>query len=83
VSPYIPKERRRELDGLIDELGGELEFNGDLNYVLFALCRRWVKPSYNNYKNFLGELTEAAEEIRRRILAEYEDEKIRGCGDVW
>lgn len=80
--PYIKQERRPDLDRLIDHLAHMLKFDGDLNYVLFALCRRGVAPSYNNYKNFIGELTEATEEIRRRILANYEDEKIKSNGDV-
>jgi len=41
-----------------------------------------VSPSYNNYKNFCGELNECVAEIRRRILASYEDEKIEENGDV-
>jgi len=80
--PYIKPERRAELDKLVDQLALTLHYDGDLNYVLFALCRRGIKPSYNNYKNFLGEITESAEEIRRRILAGYEDKKIKEHGDV-
>jgi len=81
--PYIKKERRVIVDREVRRLGQLINFDGDLNYLLFALCKRHVKPSYNNYKNFLGELTEAAEEIRRRILAKYEDGKIEEHGDVW
>ena len=80
--PYVKQERRPSLDPLVDALGNELEFNGDFNYVLYALCKRFVVPSYNNYKNYIGELNEAATEIRRRILSEYEDEKIFENGDV-
>jgi len=59
-----------------------LKRDGDLNYVLYAYCKRHIVPSYANYKNFLGELTEAAAEIRRRLLAPYEDGKIRENGDI-
>ena len=56
--------------------------DGDLNYILFAFCKRHVKPSYNAYKNFCGELQQCATEIERRLLAPYEDTKIKENGDV-
>lgn len=72
--------------------------NGDLNYILFKYAKYHIKPSYNNYKTYIGsiyrvmgeidkedyidEYREAAAEIRRRILADYEDEKIKENGDV-
>jgi hypothetical protein len=56
--------------------------NGTLNYVLFALCKRSVIPGYKNYRDFMAELNESAEEIRRRLLAPYEDAKIKENGDV-
>jgi hypothetical protein len=80
--PYITQEKRHKLQSLITDLGTNLNFDGDLNYVLFALCKRYVKPSYHNYKNFLGELHECQEEVRRRLLSKYEDEQLQKNGDV-
>jgi len=80
--PYVKPERRHKLDNIVSQMAEHLKLDGDLNYVLFAYCRRHVKPSYNNYKNFIGELNEAVAEIRRRMLAPYEDEKIKENGDV-
>lgn len=81
--PYIKQRSRPAMDKIVDEMArGSVTADGDLNYILFAFCKRHVKPSYNNYKNFLGELNEAAEEIRRRLLAPYEDQKIVENGDV-
>lgn len=59
-----------------------IKVDGDLNYLLFAFCKRHVKPSYNNYKNFCGELNECVAEIRRELLAPYEDQKKEENGDV-
>jgi hypothetical protein len=59
-----------------------VQSDGDLNYILFTYCKRTIYPSYNNYKNFIGELTECAAEIRRRLLSPYEDEKIKENGDI-
>lgn len=81
--PYIKKEDRPSMDGVVNEMITKgVKPDGKLNYVLFKLCKDTVKPSYNNYKNFIAELTECAEEIRRRFLSPYEDEKIMENGDV-
>jgi len=81
--PYIKKERRNELVSIValmESLG--VKVDGDLNYLLFKFCKYHIKPSYNNYKNFCGELRQCATEIERRILAPYEDNKIKLNGDV-
>lgn len=81
--PYIPKDKREVMDKVVETMYMmNTEADGRLNYVLFALCKRYVKPSYNNYKNFCGELRQCATEIERRILGPYEDEKIKENGDV-
>jgi hypothetical protein len=81
--PYIKQERRAELNGIVADMERrKVEPNGDLNYLLFKFCHRTVKPSYNNYKNFIAELNECVAEIRRRFLAPYEDQKIKENGDV-
>ena len=81
--PYISNHNQRaKLDEIVEELGKVLKIDGDLNYLLYAYCKRHIKPSYNTYKNFLGEISEVQAEIRRRLLAPYETSKIRENGDV-
>jgi hypothetical protein len=81
--PYIKQEEREKLDKIVGLMhDADIVANGDLNYLLYAYCKRHVKPSYNSYKNFIGELNQCATEIERRILAPYEDEKIKENGDV-
>ena len=82
--PYIKQEQRPKLDELVEDMNSKylIEANGDLNYVLFAFCKRYVHSSYNSYKNFCGELRQCATEIERRILGPYEDTKIEENGDV-
>jgi len=80
--PYIKPINRLLLDGLIRDYGFTLTPDGHLNYFLFALCKRTVNPSYNNYKNFIGELNECVAELRRRLLAPHEDKKCEENGDV-
>jgi hypothetical protein len=83
--PYISneKDRRIEMDEIVQlMLDLNVQATGDLNYILFKFCRKMVKPSYNNYKNYIGELRQCATEIERRLLAPYEDKKIEENGDV-
>jgi hypothetical protein len=84
VMPYILSEKRPALDKIVDEMREEADVkaDGDLNYILFAFCKRYVEPSYNNYKNYCGELRQCATEIERRLLADYEDLKMEENGDV-
>ena len=81
--PYVKQERRVELDFVVESIArADVKADGDLNYILFKYCKYFVKPSYNNFKNFCGELQQAATEIERRLLAPYEDAKIIENGDV-
>ena len=89
--PYIKNEktridgkpRREEMDKIVELMVEQgLKVDGDLNYVLYAFCKRYIAPSYNNYKNFCGELRQCATEIERRLIAPYEDKKIGENGDV-
>jgi hypothetical protein len=81
--PYILPEKRPALDKIVVSMFMEgVKADGDLNYILFAFCKRYVEPSYNNYKNYCGELRQCATEIERRLLAPYEDIKMEENRDV-
>jgi len=82
--PYIEQSKRGLLEGIVKLMADRnVKADGDLNYVLFAYCKRFVPRSYNNLKNFCGELRQCATEIERRILGPYEDEKIKENGDIF
>ena len=81
--PYIKQERRKECDEVVTKMEDKkVVADGDLNYILFKYCKFFIKPSYNNLKNFCGELRQCATEIERRLIAPYEDLKIEEDGDV-
>jgi len=81
--PYIKQIDREEMDEIVQLMDrNDVCVDGDLNYILYAFCKRHIVPSYNNYKNFCGELRQCATEIERRLLAPYEDGKIIENGDV-
>jgi len=80
--PYIKKELRFQFDEIVRQLDCWIIKPGQLNYILFAYAKRHVEPSYENYRNFIGELNECIAEIRRRLVAPLEDRKRMENGDV-
>ena len=81
--PYIKQEDRAVMDMVVKTMAdADVRANGDLNYILYAFCKRHINPSYNEYKNFCGELRQCATEIERRLLGPYENTKIEENGDV-
>lgn len=82
--PYIPKENRKHLDWIADNLAAELKtlgVTGNLNYVLFRLAKR-ICYRYRDYAAFEGDCQQSLKEIYRRLIAPYEDRKIEENGDV-
>jgi hypothetical protein len=81
--PYIAQQKRPALDIIVEDMvnAGLNKPDGNLNYVLFKLAK-FVTPSYNSYKNYLGELEECISEIRRKMLGPYEDKKEQENGSV-
>lgn len=83
LMPYVTQDKRPALDEIVLKMWlNDIKADGDLNYILFAYCKRYIKPGYGNIKNYCAELNECAEEIRRRLLADYENKKIEINGDV-
>jgi len=81
--PYIKQDKRNKLNIIVDLMkSSNIKADGDLNYILYKYCRTYIYQSYNEYKNFIAELNECGEEIRRRLLAPYEDIKITENGDI-
>jgi hypothetical protein len=81
--PYIKKSKRYNMDKIVKlMIEQDVKGDGDLNYILFKFCKEKIKPGYQNYRNFIAELNECGEEIRRRFLTEYENKKIEENGDV-
>jgi len=68
--PYIKQENRPKMDEVIEALHEDYLGENELVYILFEYCDKHIKPSYNNYKNFCGELCQCAIEIERRTGAE-------------
>jgi len=94
--PYIKQEDKDkyepELKGLRRKLldGGQRVGihppipKGDLTYLAYSLGLSYFKnrESYTTISTAISSLYDAAEELRRRHLNPYEDEKIEENGDV-
>ncbi len=65
--PYVKREKMPTLDELVKFLTKPQINNSALKDLLFRFCRHHVSPSYNNYKNFIGELRQCVAEIERRF----------------
>jgi len=86
--PYIKDIfARKELDDVAQEFVkvGNKRFKdsivGFLNYFIFKLAKYYIHD-YASSQRFIGELECAKTEVYRRIIAPYEDKKIKENGDV-
>jgi hypothetical protein len=89
--PYIPREDRAVYDDDINSLGSSLDclsndqLAGHLNYIFFRLAGSMCTGddmSYARAAVVSSALSEAQAEFRRRVMAPYENEKIKENGDI-
>lgn len=83
--PYISQTSREAIDPHIQSLSENIHTVGDLNYVITRLALRHLEAwgvHYDNIAGVIGTLSLVAAEMRRRLIGEYEDQKIEENGDV-
>lgn len=81
--PYVEQKIRPDLDIIVKLMKEKnIKANGDLNYILVKYCKEHIIPSYNNFKNYRGELREAADWIGEVFLKPYELTKRKENGDI-
>jgi hypothetical protein len=86
--PYIPKNQRPTLDTVTDPLIKHLaslpqeEQDGALNYTFTRIIKQIYPTRYRHLNRALGVLSAVTQELYRRVVAPYEDEKIKENGDV-
>ena len=88
--PYIKQSERLVFDELLDPFLDYIRRErdnltpGQLNYIITRLCLVWVnKVSYSEYNKLIGVLECVKQELYRRTVAKYEDEKIKENGDLF
>ena len=80
--PYISdSDKRREIDAIVKVHRKTLTDKGSINYLLFKLAKETC-DNYGDFRSLFGELEAAKLEIYRRLVAPYEDKKIKENGDV-
>lgn len=84
--PYIQSERRKPFKKPIGDLMAFVENEGDLNYVISKICKRYMQikepKNYALLNEIMGVLESAKLEFYRRVVAPYEDVKINENGDI-
>ncbi len=86
--PYIKKEDRPAIDALVDPIVVHLTSlplesqDGALNYLITRVMKRVYPTKYVHLNRALGVLSAVTHELYRRVVAPYEDEKIKENGDV-
>jgi len=81
--PFIKQEKRPDMNEIVNLMVAKgVKADGDLNYILYKFCKYHVTPSYNNFKNYCGELRECAEQIERDFIDPYELKKKEENGDI-
>ena len=83
---YINQARRETLDKPIHALSVRLVVPGDLNYALTRLLHKHLvwqgRLNYDKLNEVMGVLASVSQEFYRRVVAPYEDEKIKEHGDI-
>ena len=92
--PYIKPDDRAKLNFYMEEVVRQLEWvepdifkrTGTTNYVITRIVTRALKPadgwSYSSISRAIAVLTDAATEMRRRLMDVREDYAIKKNGDI-
>lgn len=84
--PYIKQEDREKFVDILNLARVVIEDSpGELNYLITSLCHIYLENNGINYTNLnsvVGVLECAKLELSRKIIANYEDSKIKENGDV-
>ncbi|MFW5730539.1 MAG: DUF6899 family protein [Desulfonatronovibrionaceae bacterium] len=83
--PYIAREKRRKFDQELERLALKVENQGELNYCIYKLSRLIIErmgESYQNLSMCSSAMEHAKLEWYRRVLAPYEDKKIKENQDI-
>lgn len=84
MSPYIRRDKRRELDPIIEKLSFSLGNDGDVNYAITKLIDvHYGKGSYVELNAAMGVLSCVIQEFYRRRVAIYEDSRCSENGEVF
>ena len=84
--PYIKQDRRDELGFDFSEQSAMPRSSGELNYMVTELMKAYLAhhgACYQTFNDIVGAVDGAKTEFERRVVAPYEDTKIKENGDVY
>lgn len=79
------RQQSKDLEEKLQAIGGRCLERGDLNFCIMNLVIGYAKQKgrrYFAFEDIDGALTEVGREFFRRVVAPYEDEKIKENGDL-
>jgi len=82
--PYIHLNERPKFDKVIEQLP-DMTMAGELNYVIFSICLRFLRFNgvrYTIFNAIIGVLGCVIQEFYRRMVGPYEDQAIERNGDL-
>jgi len=85
--PYIEISEREFWHKWLNQMP-RLTTIGEVNYLLTQICQRYLQngdgiPNYRDYNAVIGALECCKQELYRRLVIPYEDQKIIENGDVY
>ena len=83
--PYITQKQRNTLNKSLDE-SLSISNPGELNYLITVICLIYLRDNnlkYQTINDIIGALDCAKMEFYRRVVVDYENEKIKINGDVF
>lgn len=87
--PYIDKKSRKAIEPELKALLKKLKsipmekIDGNINYCICSMMKELYPASYYNYNRMMGVVACVQQELYRRMVAPYEDKKIKENGDVF
>ena len=83
--PYIASKDRPKYQKTLNKIDS-IKSPGELNYILTEVCKRYMEERSENYQTFndiVGALECCKQEFYARVVAPYEEQKIKENGDVY
>lgn len=89
--PYIKNEDKLKFDKILQEVLNAFSeppgpLSGELNYLISSIIREYINAKglrYATLNDVIGVLDSAKMEFYRRVVAPYEEEKMKENGDVY
>ncbi len=83
--PYIKKEGRERIEPQVNVLSTNLYTKGDMNYAITKLLHNYIEKMglrYDTLNDAIGIIECVKQELYRRVIADYENLKIKENGDI-